>query len=153
EPAARRDVIAPRAPRSRLGAKPVARPAHRLCDPLYPDFDPPTRRRGQRDPRPWRGLFPPFRARALAEDRHRSGNAPAPPSDRRAQREDPLPRHRGDELQRPRCDPRLSAIMLETTIAGSLPKPSWLAEPRKLWPAWRLQGDALAEAKRDATVL
>jgi 5-methyltetrahydropteroyltriglutamate--homocysteine methyltransferase len=43
--------------------------------------------------------------------------------------------------------------MLETTIAGSLPKPSWLAEPKKLWPAWRLEGDALAEAKRDATVL
>ena len=43
--------------------------------------------------------------------------------------------------------------MLETTIAGSLPKPSWLAEPRKLWPAWQLDGDALAEAKRDATVL
>ena len=43
--------------------------------------------------------------------------------------------------------------MLETTIAGSLPKPSWLAEPRKLWPAWRLDGEALAEAKRDATIL
>jgi 5-methyltetrahydropteroyltriglutamate--homocysteine methyltransferase len=43
--------------------------------------------------------------------------------------------------------------VLETTIAGSLPKPSWLAEPRKLWPAWRLQGDALDEAKRDATIL
>jgi 5-methyltetrahydropteroyltriglutamate--homocysteine methyltransferase len=43
--------------------------------------------------------------------------------------------------------------MLETTIAGSLPKPSWLAEPQKLWPAWRLQGEALAEAKRDATIL
>ncbi len=43
--------------------------------------------------------------------------------------------------------------MLETTIAGSLPKPSWLAEPRKLWPAWRLEGEALAEAKRDATIL
>jgi 5-methyltetrahydropteroyltriglutamate--homocysteine methyltransferase len=43
--------------------------------------------------------------------------------------------------------------MLETTIAGSLPKPSWLAEPRKLWPAWRQQGEALAEAKRDATIL
>jgi 5-methyltetrahydropteroyltriglutamate--homocysteine methyltransferase len=43
--------------------------------------------------------------------------------------------------------------MLETTIAGSLPKPSWLAEPRKLWPAWRLEGDALAEGKRDATLL
>jgi 5-methyltetrahydropteroyltriglutamate--homocysteine methyltransferase len=43
--------------------------------------------------------------------------------------------------------------MLETTIAGSLPKPSWLAEPRTLWPAWRLSGAALAEGKRDATVL
>src|SRR5205823_6775243 len=43
--------------------------------------------------------------------------------------------------------------MLETTIAGSLPKPSWLAEPRKLWPAWRLDGEALAEGKRDATLL
>ena len=43
--------------------------------------------------------------------------------------------------------------MLETTIAGSLPKPSWLAEPNKLWPAWRPEGEALAEAKRDATIL
>ena len=30
--------------------------------------------------------------------------------------------------------------MLETTIAGSLPKPAWLAEPEKLWPAWRQDG-------------
>ncbi|HVC58751.1 MAG TPA: methionine synthase [Acetobacteraceae bacterium] len=43
--------------------------------------------------------------------------------------------------------------MLETTIAGSLPKPDWLAEPNRLWPAWRHQGEALAEAKRDATLL
>jgi 5-methyltetrahydropteroyltriglutamate--homocysteine methyltransferase len=43
--------------------------------------------------------------------------------------------------------------MFETTIAGSLPKPSWLAEPGKLWPQWKLSGDALAEGKRDATVL
>ena len=43
--------------------------------------------------------------------------------------------------------------MFETTIAGSLPKPSWLAEPNKLWPQWKLSGDALAEAKRDATLL
>jgi 5-methyltetrahydropteroyltriglutamate--homocysteine methyltransferase len=43
--------------------------------------------------------------------------------------------------------------MLETTIAGSLPKPSWLAEPRKLWPQWRQEGEALREAKRDATLL
>jgi 5-methyltetrahydropteroyltriglutamate--homocysteine methyltransferase len=43
--------------------------------------------------------------------------------------------------------------MFETTITGSLPKPSWLAEPGKLWPEWKLAGDALAEAKRDATLL
>jgi 5-methyltetrahydropteroyltriglutamate--homocysteine methyltransferase len=43
--------------------------------------------------------------------------------------------------------------MLETTIAGSLPKPFWLAEPKKLWAPWAQQGEALAEAKRDATLL
>src|SRR6202521_5545700 len=43
--------------------------------------------------------------------------------------------------------------MLENTIAGSLPKPSWLAEPRQLWAPWWLDGAALAEGKRDATLL
>jgi 5-methyltetrahydropteroyltriglutamate--homocysteine methyltransferase len=43
--------------------------------------------------------------------------------------------------------------VLETTIAGSLPKPSWLAQPKVLWAPWRLDGEALAEAKRDATIL
>jgi len=43
--------------------------------------------------------------------------------------------------------------MFETSIAGSLPKPSWLAEPSKLWPAWKLSGHELAAAKRDATLL
>lgn len=43
--------------------------------------------------------------------------------------------------------------MLETTIAGSLPKPAWLAKPRMLWAPWQLQGEALVEAKRDATLL
>ena len=43
--------------------------------------------------------------------------------------------------------------MLETTIAGSLPKPAWLAKPRMLWAPWQLSGDELAEAKRDATLL
>ncbi len=43
--------------------------------------------------------------------------------------------------------------MFETTIAGSLPKPSWLAEPNKLWPQWRASGDELAAAKADATLL
>jgi 5-methyltetrahydropteroyltriglutamate--homocysteine methyltransferase len=43
--------------------------------------------------------------------------------------------------------------MFETTIAGSLPKPSWLAEPEKLWAAWRLEGEELDQAKRDAALL
>jgi 5-methyltetrahydropteroyltriglutamate--homocysteine methyltransferase len=43
--------------------------------------------------------------------------------------------------------------MLETTLAGSLPKPSWLAETEKLWPRWRLEGDALEAAKRDAALI
>src|SRR6201997_88951 len=43
--------------------------------------------------------------------------------------------------------------MLETTIAGSLPKPAWLAQPRMLWAPWQLTGEELAEAKRDATLL
>ena len=43
--------------------------------------------------------------------------------------------------------------MLETTIAGSLPKPDWLAETNRLWPAWRASGQELADAKRDATLL
>jgi len=44
-------------------------------------------------------------------------------------------------------------MIFPSTIAGSLPKPSWLAEPNKLWPQWRLQGDDLAAAKLDATLL
>jgi 5-methyltetrahydropteroyltriglutamate--homocysteine methyltransferase len=43
--------------------------------------------------------------------------------------------------------------MFEATIAGSLPKPSWLAETHKLWPQWKAQGAELAEAKRDATLV
>jgi 5-methyltetrahydropteroyltriglutamate--homocysteine methyltransferase len=44
-------------------------------------------------------------------------------------------------------------MLFPTTIAGSLPKPEWLAEPNKLWAPWRSQGDELARAKRDATML
>jgi 5-methyltetrahydropteroyltriglutamate--homocysteine methyltransferase len=43
--------------------------------------------------------------------------------------------------------------MLTTTTSGSLPKPSWLAEPQKLWPAWRLAGADLDAGKLDATLL
>jgi 5-methyltetrahydropteroyltriglutamate--homocysteine methyltransferase len=44
-------------------------------------------------------------------------------------------------------------MLFPSTVAGSLPKPSWLAEPNKLWPQWRLQGEELATAKLDATLL
>jgi 5-methyltetrahydropteroyltriglutamate--homocysteine methyltransferase len=44
-------------------------------------------------------------------------------------------------------------MIFPSTVAGSLPKPSWLAEANKLWPQWRLQGDELAAAKLDATLL
>ena len=43
--------------------------------------------------------------------------------------------------------------MLQTTIAGSLPKPAWLAETEKLWPAWKLEGASLAAGKIYATIL
>jgi 5-methyltetrahydropteroyltriglutamate--homocysteine methyltransferase len=43
--------------------------------------------------------------------------------------------------------------MLLTTIAGSLPKPSWLARPETLWAPWSLSGAALEDAKRDAVYL
>ena len=43
--------------------------------------------------------------------------------------------------------------MFPTTVAGSLPKPSWLAEPNKLWAPWRLAGEDLGFAKLDATLL
>ncbi len=40
--------------------------------------------------------------------------------------------------------------LLPTSTAGSLPKPSWLAEPEKLWSPWKLQGEELIEGKQDA---
>lgn len=43
--------------------------------------------------------------------------------------------------------------MFPTSIAGSLPKPEWLAETQKLWPQWKAQGAELAQAKHDATLL
>jgi 5-methyltetrahydropteroyltriglutamate--homocysteine methyltransferase len=44
----------------------------------------------------------------------------------------------------------LSRVRIRSTIAGSLPKPHWLAETEKLWPQWRLAGPDLDDAKRDA---
>jgi 5-methyltetrahydropteroyltriglutamate--homocysteine methyltransferase len=43
--------------------------------------------------------------------------------------------------------------MFPTTIAGSLPKPAWLAEPNRLWAPWRLSGADLKVGKLDATLL
>ena len=42
--------------------------------------------------------------------------------------------------------------MITTTVAGSLPKPSWLAEPEKLWAPWRVADDLLFEGQSDAAL-
>ncbi|MBW8853428.1 MAG: methionine synthase, partial [Bradyrhizobium sp.] len=44
-------------------------------------------------------------------------------------------------------------MLFPTTIAGSLQKPEWLAEPNMLWAPWKSQGEELVRAKRDATML
>jgi 5-methyltetrahydropteroyltriglutamate--homocysteine methyltransferase len=44
-------------------------------------------------------------------------------------------------------------MIFPTTVAGSLPKPSWLAEPNKLWAPWKLSGAELDAAKLDATLI
>ena len=43
--------------------------------------------------------------------------------------------------------------LLPTSTAGSLPKPSWLAQPEKLWSPWKLQDEELSEGKRDALLV
>ena len=43
--------------------------------------------------------------------------------------------------------------MLRTMIVGSLPRPSWLAEPAQVYTAYRLEGEALREAQDDAVLL
>ena len=40
--------------------------------------------------------------------------------------------------------------LLPTSTAGSLPKPSWLAQPETLWSPWKLQGEELTDGKQDA---
>ncbi|KHD25460.1 5-methyltetrahydropteroyltriglutamate--homocysteine methyltransferase [Vibrio caribbeanicus] len=40
--------------------------------------------------------------------------------------------------------------LLPTSTAGSLPKPSWLAQPETLWSPWKLEGDELVSGKQDA---
>ena len=41
-------------------------------------------------------------------------------------------------------------ILLPTSTAGSLPKPTWLAEPETLWSPWKLQDNELIAGKQDA---
>ncbi|MEP9394825.1 methionine synthase [Gordonia sp. VNK1] len=43
--------------------------------------------------------------------------------------------------------------LLPATIVGSLPKPSWLSEPEKLWSPWKLHDDELRDGKLDAQTL
>jgi 5-methyltetrahydropteroyltriglutamate--homocysteine methyltransferase len=43
--------------------------------------------------------------------------------------------------------------VLEVTIAGSLPKPAWLAAPETLWAPWRLPPETLLEGQQDAVLL
>ncbi len=40
--------------------------------------------------------------------------------------------------------------LLPTSTAGSLPKPSWLAQPELLWAPWKLQDEELIDGKKDA---
>jgi 5-methyltetrahydropteroyltriglutamate--homocysteine methyltransferase len=44
-------------------------------------------------------------------------------------------------------------ILFPATVAGSLPKPAWLAEPEKLWAPWKHEGAALVAAKQDAALI
>ncbi|HSM43155.1 MAG TPA: methionine synthase [Afifellaceae bacterium] len=44
-------------------------------------------------------------------------------------------------------------MKITTTVAGSLPKPAWLAEPEKLWAGWKLEGDELVEGQQDAALV
>lgn len=43
--------------------------------------------------------------------------------------------------------------LFPTSTAGSLPKPSWLAEPEQLWSPWKLTDSALAQGKQDALLV
>ena len=40
--------------------------------------------------------------------------------------------------------------LLPTSTVGSLPKPSWLATPEKLWSPWKLDNEKILEGKQDA---
>jgi 5-methyltetrahydropteroyltriglutamate--homocysteine methyltransferase len=66
----------------------------------------------------------------------------------------PLERDMADRpIDRPIKKPGDTLMLFPATIAGSLPKPEWLAEPNTLWAPWKSSGNQLAQAKRDATML
>ena len=44
-------------------------------------------------------------------------------------------------------------MALQSTIAGSLPKPAWLSTRDQLWAGWVHEGETLEQAKRDAVRL
>lgn len=43
--------------------------------------------------------------------------------------------------------------LFPTSTAGSLPKPSWLAEPEQLWSPWKLTDSTLVQGKQDALLV
>ncbi|NLD54001.1 MAG: methionine synthase [Burkholderiaceae bacterium] len=47
----------------------------------------------------------------------------------------------------------MSRRVFSASIAGSLPKPGWLAETHRLWPQWKASGAELEQAKADASLL
>jgi 5-methyltetrahydropteroyltriglutamate--homocysteine methyltransferase len=47
----------------------------------------------------------------------------------------------------------IGETLFPATIAGSLPKPAWLAAPQKLWAPWQVKGEELSAGKDDATLL
>lgn len=42
--------------------------------------------------------------------------------------------------------------MIKSTVAGSLPKPAWLASPEMIWAPWQLGDDLLREGQEDAAL-
>ena len=47
----------------------------------------------------------------------------------------------------------MMTTLFPTSTAGSLPKPSWLAEPETLWSPWKLADDELTTGKQDALLV
>ena len=113
-----RDVAAPRAPGARLAAESVERPAHRLRDPLHPDAA--WRRSPATTARRWCAASTASTTSTSSRGRARDMDpafVAAAQGDRRAQRADPLPRHRREELQRPRGAAGAGGVTAATNAA------------------------------------